>query len=357
MSLEIRGRRIGRQEPLFVIAEVGLNHGGSLDRALQLVDAAAMAGAAAVKVQTIEADRLVAADCPAPAHLDVPSLADFFRQFEFDAAAYAVLAHRAHHWEMAFMATPFSLESVDVLERAGVDAYKIASGDVTFHALIERCAATRRPLVLSTGLATLSEIAAAVGVARRAGASGIALLHCVSAYPVPAGHENLGAIATLTSTFDLTTGLSDHAPTTAGVAVAMALGAALYERHVVLHHGDDSVDAAVSSDPADLAKVVMVAADTRAALGDGLKLCQGPEAANLVASRRALHAARALPVGHMVGSEDVAVVRPANGLPPAALPQLIGTRLQREVAAGAPFVTTDLIYNGVFTDGSCCAVA
>src|SRR5262245_38632026 len=165
MSLEIGGRRIGGSEPLFVIAEIGLNHGGSLDRALKLVDAAAVAGASAVKLQTIEADRLVAAGCPAPAHVDVPSLADFFRRFEFGADAQAAVARRAHGFGLAFMATPFSLESVEMLERVGVDAYKIASGDLTFHALVERCASTGKPMVLSTGLASLSEVTAAVGVA------------------------------------------------------------------------------------------------------------------------------------------------------------------------------------------------
>jgi N,N'-diacetyllegionaminate synthase len=346
VSLEIRGRRIGRQQTLFVIAEIGLNHGGSVDRALQLVDAAARAGAAAVKVQTIDADRLVAADCPAPAHVDVPSLADFFRTFELDFDAHVAIADRAHALGLAFMATPFSLEAVDLLERAGVDAYKIASGDVTFHALVERCARTGKPLVLSTGLASLSEVAAAVGAARRAGVRGMALLHCVSAYPVPAGAENLAAIATLASAFDMPAGLSDHAPSTSSVPVAVALGASIYERHFVLDRGDDCIDAAVSSDAADLAAVVTAAADTLAVLGDGVKRCQPAEAPNLVPSRRALHATRALRAGHIVAAGDIAVVRPATGLAPDACSQLIGVRLQRDVAAGAPFVASDLVQNG-----------
>jgi sialic acid synthase SpsE len=352
VSLEIRGRRVGRHEPLFVIAEIGLNHGGSLDRALRLVDAAALAGAAAVKLQTIDAGRLVAADCPPPAHVDVPSLADFFRAFELDFDAHAAVAERARSLGLAFMATPFSLEAVDLLEAVGVDAYKIASGDVTFHALVERCARTGKPLVLSTGLADLAEVTAAVGAARRAGARGIALLHCVSSYPVPAGAENLAAISTLADAFHVPVGLSDHSPTTSGVPVAVALGAALYERHVVIDHGDGSIDAAVSSDPAELADVVTAAARTTAALGDGVKRCQPAEAPNLAPSRRSLHAARTLRAGHVVTADDIAIVRPATGLAPAAFSQLVGSRLERDVAAGAPFLAADLVRNG-----SVCAYA
>jgi sialic acid synthase SpsE len=343
MLREIGGRRIGAGVPLFVIAEIGLNHGGSLERALAMVDQAAAAGAAAVKLQTIDADRLVAAHCPPPAHVDAASLADFFRRFELTEAAHVAVARRAREHGLAFIATPFSLDAVDMLERVGVDAYKIASGDVTFDALIARCARTGKPLIASTGLSTFTEVSALVDGATAAGCEQLALLHCVSAYPIPAGSENLGAVWTLARTFNLPVGLSDHAPTAAAIPVIIALGASLYERHFVLAGDGDAIDAAVSSTPAALAAIVAVAAETQAALGHGNIVCGPAEAPNLLPSRRALHATRALAAGDVVTEADVVAVRPGVGLPPGRLAELLGTRLARTIGAGAPFMPHDLI--------------
>ena len=203
MSFEIGGRLIGPGEPLFVIAELGLNHGGSLDRALELVDAAALAGASAVKLQTFQADSLVAASCPAPAHVPDGSLRAFFKRFELDREAHLTIAKHARSHGLAFMATPFSIEAVELLEDVGVDAFKIASGDLTYHSLIGRCARTGCPLVISTGMSTLSETTQAVSQARASGARCVALLHCVSSYPVPDGSQNLRAVQTLRRIFEI----------------------------------------------------------------------------------------------------------------------------------------------------------
>jgi len=345
MSLEIAGRSIGDAEPLFVIAEIGLNHGGSLERALAMVDAAAAAGASAVKLQTIDAPRLVAPGCAAPPHVQAESLVDFFRQFELDESAHAAVAARARARGLAFMSTPFSLEAVDVLDRVGVDAYKIASGDLTYRELIERCARTGKPLVMSTGLATLSEIACAVDWAVQASVSGLALLHCVSTYPTPADAENLRAIRTLAAVFGLPVGLSDHAPSFEAVPLAVALGASIYERHLVLD-GSDTIDAAVSSNPAGFAEIVDSAARTRRRMGNGQKVAAGDEQDGRIFARRSLHAARQLTAGDTITRADVLVVRPATGLAPSRLVDLIGARVARDVAAGEPFVDRDLLAHG-----------
>src|SRR5262245_6095591 len=293
MCFEICGRAVGPAEPLFVIAELGLNHGGSVDRALALVDAAATAGAAAVKLQTFQADELVAAACPAPAHVSAPSLRAFFSRFELDKQAHVAIAKRTRSHGLAFMATPFSMGSVNLLEEVGVDAFKIASGDLTYHALIERCARTGRPLVISTGMSPLVETRQALSHARAAGGRFVALLHCVSCYPVPAGSQNLRAIQTLGRMFGTPVGLSDHAADTSAVPIAMALGACIYERHLMLQ-GDDGVDAAVSSTPEELAAAISTAHQVQAALGHGRRECLPVEAGNLTASRRSLHASRSL---------------------------------------------------------------
>jgi N,N'-diacetyllegionaminate synthase len=341
MSLEIGGRRIGDRQPLFVIAELGLNHGGSIERALALVDAAAAAGASAVKLQTFTANELVASSCPAPAHVPAASLRDFFRQFELDKAAHETIRRRVKLHGLAFMATPFSCSAVDMLADIGVDAFKIASGDLTFDALIGRAARTGLPIVMSTGMSTLAETAQAVLLARSEGARALALLQCVSAYPVPEGSENLRAIQTLARVFGAPVGLSDHGRDTSAVAIAVTLGASIYERHLMLP-GHDGVDVAVSSTPDQIAEVVAVARRTQAALGHGRRECLPSEAVNLTASRRALHTTRALAVGQVIGEADVVALRPSRGLPPNLKDELVGSAVTRAIEAGTPFLGDDL---------------
>jgi N,N'-diacetyllegionaminate synthase len=176
-GIEIAGRTIGTGRPLFTIAEIGLNHGGSIERACALVDAAADAGASAVKLQTLIATELVSRNAPAPAHVRAASMQEFFTAFELDEAAHRVLVARARARGLAVVATPLSESAVDLLERVGVDAFKIASGDLTWDRLIRRCAATGRPLIISTGMGALHEAGHALATARTGGAQHVALMH------------------------------------------------------------------------------------------------------------------------------------------------------------------------------------
>lgn len=341
-ELTIGSRPVGDGQPLFVIAEIGLNHDGSVDRALALVDAAADAGASAVKVQVLTASALVAPHAPAPLHVEATSMVDFFRRFELAAGDYRRIAERARARGLAFIATPLSLDAVDLLEAIGVDAYKIASGDITWEALVRRCATTGKPLIVSTGMATLAEAHRALLWARRGAAGGVALLHCVSAYPVPKGSENLRAIATLGLACDAVVGLSDHGPDTSAVPLAVAMGASVYERHIVLDADDDSVDAEVSSTPAELAALVRAAAAAQAALGSGVVACLPAEGANLAGSRRGLYARRSLPAGHVVTPADLIALRPSAGLSADRERELVGRPLRRAVAAGTTFDAADV---------------
>jgi sialic acid synthase SpsE len=323
--------RVGIGEPLFVIAEIGLNHGGSLERALAMVDAAAAAGVSAVKLQTV-----IASELAAP-----PPLRAFFAPFELDEASHHAIAARARERGVAFLSTPLAERAVDMLERVGVDAYKIASGDLTWTQLIERCASTKKPVIISTGLATIGETAHALDAARDGGARGVALLHCVSAYPVPQGSENLRAIATLAETFDVPVGLSDHGTDTFALPIAIALGASIYERLFVLTDADKAVDAVVSSTAAGFAGIVRAAERARAALGSGVKTCL-PAEEPCLASRRGLYATRDLTAGHTISLRDVIALRPASGLSPDSLSALVGSKLTRDIASGSPFLVSDL---------------
>lgn len=304
-AIYIAGRRVAADLPPFVIAEIGINHGGSTSLALAHVDAAVAAGAHAIKLQTLVAKDLVAPSCPAPAHVQAASLVEFFARFELDEAAHRQIAERAWSYGLRVLSTPFSLAAVDLLERVGIDAYKIASGDLIWDQLIARVAATGRPIVLSTGMATLGEARHALAVARSAGARELALLHCVSAYPVPRGSENLLAIRTLAEHGDVPVGLSDHGDDTFALPMAVALGASLYERHLVLDGAAEGADRAVSSTPGELAAAVKAALRAWEALGSGRKACLDAEAGNVTASRRSLCAARFLPAGTALVPQDL----------------------------------------------------
>ncbi len=341
-EIRIAGRLVGDAEPLFVIAEVGLNHGGSTERALALVDAAADAGASAIKLQSLCADGLVVPAAPPPAHVTASSLREFFARFELDEDAHRRIIAHARHRGLAVMATPFSEAAVDMLQGLGVDAFKIASGDLTWTRLIARCARTTKPLVISTGMASIEEVSRAVTGARAAGATSIALLHCVSAYPVPHGSENLRAITTLAEVFDIPVGLSDHADDTFAVPMAVALGASLYERHIVLDRDDGSIDAPVSSDPAQFAALVAAGLRAHEALGAGRKECLPAEHPNKAASRRGLYAARPIKAGQVVEERDILALRPGTGLSAERLTDLVGRRSPRDVEDGTPFLESDL---------------
>jgi N-acetylneuraminate synthase/N,N'-diacetyllegionaminate synthase len=346
MLREIGGRAVGPDAPVFVIAEIGLNHGGSRARALELVDAAAEAGASAVKLQTLYADRLVAPSCPAPAHVRAASLRDFFAVFELDLDAHHEIAGRARRHGLAVMTTPFAEDVVPALVEVGFDAYKIASGDITFLGLIAEVAATRRPVVISSGMSDLCEVAAALGAARASGGDALAVLHCVSAYPAPAACENLRAITTLAGTFNRPVGLSDHGSGLPSAVAAVALGACIYERHLILPGDTDAIDAAVSSTPGELAAIIRAMEQARLALGSGVKVCQAAEAVNVTASRRGLYAARALRAGQRVSRADVIALRPATPVPPSRMQALVGAVLGRDVAAGEPFEAADVASGG-----------
>ena len=339
-SFLIGARRIGGGAPCFVIAEAGVNHNGDPALAAALVDAAADAGADAVKFQTFAADRLTTAAAPKADYQrartgDSDSMREMLRKLELPPDAHRTLQQRCAARGMMFLSTPFDEHSADLLDDLGVPAFKVPSGEITNTLLLDHIARKGRPLLMSTGMATLDEVRCAVDTVRRAGNDALALLQCTSAYPAPIERANLRSIATLAETFAVPVGYSDHTLGTTAAFAAVALGASIVEKHLTTDRTLAGPDHAASLEPQEFAALVRGVRDVEAALGDGVKAPAPEEHAIAAVARRSLVAARQLRAGETLTREMVAAKRPGTGLAPATLPQFVGRRLRVDVAADA----------------------
>lgn len=339
-DVAIGGRRIGAGEPCYVIAEAGVNHDGSLERALALIDVAADAGADAVKFQTFDADRLATPNAPKAGYqLETTdsgeSQLDMLRRLQLDGTAYRALIERCARRAITFLSTPFDEPSADLLERLGIAAFKLPSGEITNLPFLAHVARFGKPLIASTGMANLREVEAAVLAIRAAGNDRLVLLHCVSNYPAAPCDANLRAMATLSQRFGVPAGYSDH---TLGIEVALAavaLGATVLEKHVTLDRSLPGPDHRASLEPHELNALVRGVRIVEASLGDGRKEPAASEAATASVARKSLVAARDLAAGSVVALADVDAKRPGTGLAPSLRDAVVGRRVCVPVAAGA----------------------
>jgi N-acetylneuraminate synthase len=342
----IGDREIGPGRPAYLVAELSANHGQSFEQAVRLVRAAKEAGADAVKLQTYTADTLtIRSDRPefrvgGGTLWDGRTLHDLYGEaytpWEWQPKLKAV----ADELGLDLFSTPFDPTAVDFLERMGVPAYKVASFELVDLPLVETIARTGKPMILSTGMATLAEIAEAVDAARRAGAGGLALLKCTSAYPAPPEEMNLRTIPHLAEAFGVPAGLSDH---TLGIAVpvaAVALGACIIEKHFTLSRAEPGPDSAFSLEPHEFRAMVEGVRTAERALGTiHYGLCGRDEASRVF--RRSLFAVRDVKAGEPFTTENVRSIRPGHGLPPKDLPRVLGRCASRNLTAGTP-LTWDL---------------
>lgn len=333
----LEGRRIGGQR-CFVIAEAGVNHNGRLDLALRLVDAAADAGADAIKFQTFQPELVAAASAPkAPYQREADRSStqlEMLRDLVLPYDAYQALQGRARDRELVFLSTPFDEPSARFLDGVDLSAFKVASGELTNLPFIHFLASMRKPLLLSTGMSTLEEVEAAMDVVRSVSSAPVALLHCVSAYPAPADACNLAAIGTLRRHFAVPAGWSDH---TQGISIALAasaLGAEILEKHITLDRSLPGPDHAASLEPPEFRAMVAAVRDIESALGDGVKRPVPVERPVAAVARRGLHVSRDLPAGHQLTGHDLVALRPARGLSPARFTEVLGRRLLRPLSAG-----------------------
>lgn len=334
-AVEISGRRIGGSEPPFVIAEAGVNHNGSPDVALRLVEAAARAGADAVKFQTFSADALATSAAPQAAYqrerAAAASQVEMLRPLELPDDALRACRDAARERGLFFLSTPFDLVSVQLLAGLGVPAFKVGSGDLSNLVLLRAVAAHGLPMLLSTGMATLDEVAAAVDDIRAHGDPPLVLLQCTSAYPAADADANLRAMATMAERFDVPVGYSDH---TTGIAVstaAAALGAAVIEKHLTLDRDMPGPDHAASLEPDAFAELVRAVRAAHDALGDGVKAPRPDEEDARRVARRSLVVTRAVSAGEILGASDLDAMRPAGGVSPLRLDEVIGRRAARDL--------------------------
>jgi N-acetylneuraminate synthase len=338
--VKIGRRRIGRDAAPFVIAEMSGNHNQSLDRALAIVDAAAQAGVAALKIQTYTADIMT---------LDLDE-----REFRITDPAspwagsslHALYARAATPWDwhepiferarqrgLIPFSTPFDVSAVEFLERFDPPCFKVASFENTDLPLIRRAAATGRPLMISTGMATVAELDEAVTTARGAGCTDLILLKCTSAYPASPEFAHVRTVPDLRERFNCEVGLSDHTPGVGVALSAVALGATVIEKHFTLSRADGGVDSEFSLEPAEMANLVIESERAWRALGE---IWYGPteEEIGSIQFRRSLYIVRDLKAGDLLTAENVRAIRPGHGLAVKHLEQVLGRAVKHDVRKG-----------------------
>ncbi len=339
-TIQIAGRPIGADHPPYVICELSGNHNGSLERALAMIDAAAATGCDAIKLQTYTADTLtLPCDGPGFRIEEGPwagrTLHDLYAEAYTPYEWHDALFERARGRGVTIFSTPFDATAIDLLERLGAPAYKIASFEAVDLPLIARVAACGKPMIISTGLASLAEMGEALETARANGAADVALLHCVSAYPAPIEEANVRTVPDLARRFGVVSGLSDHTPGSAAAVAAVALGAAIVEKHFTLARADGGPDAAFSLEPAEFAGLVRDCKAAWLALGAATYDELGSERA-AAGHRRSLYVAADVPAGAPLTNTNVRSVRPGYGLAPKHLVDVLGRRAARDLKFGEP---------------------
>lgn len=325
---------------VFVIAEAGVNHNGDLDLALRLCDVARAAGADAVKFQTFRAQDLVVPGAPTAAYQarqtgDQDQFA-MLQRLELSEAQHRQIQAHCETIGIEFFSTPFSLDAVDLLVGLGVRRLKLSSGELTHRALVAHAAGTQLPLLMSTGMATMGEIVEALGwvQAARGHLREVVVLHCTSAYPAPDAALNLRAMRQMADQLGVVIGYSDHSLGIEAPLAAVALGAAVIEKHLTLDCAMAGPDHSASLEPAAFAAMVQGIRRVSAMLGDGVKAPRPDELDTARVARRSVVVTQAMPAGTVLTADLLACRRPATGIAPRDLPRLLGRRVRQAMAPG-----------------------
>ena len=340
VAIEIAGRRIGPGQPPYIIAEMSGNHNGDLERALALVEAAAAAGADALKLQTYTADTMTidhdGADFRVEGGLwDGKTLYELYEWAHTPWDWHEALFARGRELGLAVFSSPFDASAVDFLESLNAPAYKIASFEAVDLPLIEKVAKTGKPMIISTGMANIEEIGEAMETARACGSGEIVLLHCISGYPTPPEEANLETLPDLARRFDAVAGLSDHTLGPSVPIAAVALGARVIEKHFTLRRADGGPDSAFSLEPEELRQLCETARTAWAALGR-VDYGRKPSEAGNAVFRRSLYVVEDIAAGEPFTEKNLRAIRPGHGLPPKHITELLGRPARTAIKRGTP---------------------
>jgi N-acetylneuraminate synthase len=346
-TVNIADHSIGNDHPCFIIAEAGVNHNGESDKAHQLVETAAKTGANAVKFQTFLAEKLATPDAPKAEYQKqttgtTESQYEMLRQLELSPEMHRELMDHCQELGILFLSSPFDEDSADVLAKLDVAAYKVPSGEITNFPLLAHIARKNRPMIVSTGMAYMSEVEAAVRVIEDAGNTEIILLHCVSNYPASPEDINLRAMASMSAAFRVPVGYSDHTPGIEIPISAVALGARVIEKHLTLDRNLPGPDHRASLEPSEFGTLVQAIRSVESALGDGRKIPAASEINTTEIARKSLFASKDIPAGSALTSDLIAVKRPGTGLPPSMLQYVVGRAVRDTIPSGAPITLENL---------------
>lgn len=340
-KIKIADKFIGQNEPCFIIAEIGSNHNGNMEQAKKLIDAAAFAGADAVKFQTFTARRLIA-DMP-DLMVDGMKKVDYFKQYELPYEWHEELFEYASRKKIVFLSTPFDESAAGLLDKIGVPCFKISSFELVHFPLLKYIASKKKPVILSTGMADLKEIKEAVNLIKNQGNKNIALLHCNSSYPVDFKDANIKVIQTLKDKFDMPVGYSDHSMGMELSLAAVALGASIIEKHFTLDRQMNGPDHKFAIEPDELKKMVKCIRNVELSLGSGIKRLSKCEEKMYKLGRRSIFSINDIKKGQNIEADDIAVLRPNLGLHPRYFSFVCRKKAKIDIAAYTP-VTKDLLY-------------
>jgi N-acetylneuraminate synthase len=328
-----------------VIAEAGVNHNGNLETAKKLVDVACDAGAGGVKFQTFKTEEIVTEDTEGTEYQKKAGESnqyEMLNKLELSKKEHKELIDYCEEVGIEFLSTPYDPESVRFLDEVGVGRYKIASADIVNKPLLEAVSNTQKPVILSTGMATLGEIERAVNFLHKRGCPSLTVLHCVSCYPTDPEDLNLRFMNTLDSAFDVQVGFSDHTLGTSVPILAAGIGAELVEKHFTLDRSMEGPDHTASLEPDELAKMVEGIRDATDALGDGTQRLPDCEKKNLSSMRRSIHTRHNIESGDMITESDIVVVRPTDGISPWKIDEVVGKSATTEIEAHEPINWDDI---------------
>ena len=340
MSFEIAGRKIGNQYKPYIVAELSANHNGSLDNALETIKVAKNCGADAIKIQTYDADSMTI-DCDKKDFHIKGGLWDGYKLYDLYKKAgtpfdwHEKIFNFAKNIGITIFSTPFDERGVDLLQKLGTPAYKIASFELNDLPLIKYVAKKNKPMIMSTGISSKDEIADAVDVAKTNGCKDIILLHCVSSYPSPINEANLYQLKELSEYFKVPVGLSDHTLGTTVSIASVALGACLIEKHFIIDKRIKSPDSEFSITPKELTYLCRESDLSWQSLGKSTYEKQKSEEKNII-FKRSIYFVKNLPKGHIITPGDIKRIRPGKGLPPKYFNEIFGKKLNKSVERGQP---------------------